>query len=315
PLARTLRRLDRVVDGGQDGGMQRLVEPRDLAIVAIDREEVLDQVVRADREEVDLPDELRRERDRGRDLDHHADRHRGVEVASLLAQLLLRLLEQLLHLPDLLDARDHREEHPDPTRGGHAEDRAQLHLEEFRHLERDADRAPAEERVLLPREAHVPRILVRADVERPDRERPALHAADDAHVELVLLLLVGELAVREERKLRAVEADPLRAVPVGEDEVRDEADVRVERYAAAVGGLCRDVLDALELAIEGAILAIEPVVLARDVDRRIDVDDPRVAVDDHVVVLVHDVTQLLDADDGRDLERLREDRRVRGDAA
>ncbi len=70
---------------------------------------------------------------------------------------------------------------------------------------------------------------------------------------------------------------------VREVQVGDEPDVGVERQAAAVGRLRREVLQRLQLAVEGAVPAVEPLVLARHVDRGVHVDHPRVPVDDDVV--------------------------------
>ena len=81
--------------------------------------------------------------------------------------------------------------------------------------------------------------------------RPSM-PRDDARVELVLLLLVGELAVGEERELGAVEADALGAVAVRERQVGDEPDVGVEGHAPAVGRLRGQAAQRLELAVEGA---------------------------------------------------------------
>ena len=45
--------LDHPLQEPQHGGMGRLVEVGDVLVVAVDRERVLDEVVGADREEVD----------------------------------------------------------------------------------------------------------------------------------------------------------------------------------------------------------------------------------------------------------------------
>ena len=104
-------------------------------------------------------------------------------------------------------------------------------------------------------------------------------------------------------------------MPVGEHEIGEQPDVGVHRDPAAVGRLRGHVLEALELAVEGAVLAVDPLVLARHVGGRIHVHDPRVAVDDQLVALVHGLGQMLDADHGGDLERLGENRGMRRDAA
>src|SRR6185369_17466070 len=133
---------------------------------------------------------------------------------------------------DLVRARNHREEDADTAERAGAQDRAELRLEDVRQLERDADRAPAEEGVLLAREVQVARILVGPDVERADGDRLAVELAHEAGIYLVLLLLVGEVAIREERELGAIEPDPVRAVTRDERQIGDQPDVRVEVHAA-----------------------------------------------------------------------------------
>ena len=57
----------------EDGRMQRIVEIGQLIVVAVDRERVLDQIVGADRDEVELADHAR-QRDRGSGhFDHRAE--------------------------------------------------------------------------------------------------------------------------------------------------------------------------------------------------------------------------------------------------
>ena len=55
--------------------MQRLVQIRDMLVVAVDRQRVLDQVVGPDREEIDFGCEFIRQDGGRRDLDHHAHGH------------------------------------------------------------------------------------------------------------------------------------------------------------------------------------------------------------------------------------------------
>ena len=95
-----------------------------------------------------------------------------------------------------------------------------------------------------------------------------------------------------------------------EHQVGEQTDVRVHRHPSAVERLGRQGLDALELAVEGAVLARDAVVLARHVGGGVDVDDARVAVDDQLIALVYGLDQVLDADDGRDFEGFGENRGV-----
>jgi hypothetical protein len=107
-----------------------------------------------------------------------------------------------------------------------AQDRAQLLLKDALDVQRDADRAPAEERILLALAANVGRVLVGTDVERADRDRALSHALHHGAVEHDLFVLARKVAVREKRKLGAEQADAFGAVHVGKVEIREQPDVR-----------------------------------------------------------------------------------------
>ncbi len=305
----------RARDRAQDRGMKRLVERSDFSVVAIDGQKILGQVVGAEAQEVDLARELLGLRRRRGHLDHDAERHVLVEAGAFSPELAPRLLEELLRPPDFLHARDHRQEHAHAAVGAGAENRPELHLEEIRQLERDADRAPAEKGVLFLGESQIVRILVGAEVERAERHPLRTERVDHATVEAKLFFLVGEVSIGEERKLRAIEADPLGPVAMSERQVAHQPDVRFEGDAMTVERLGGQIVQRLELAIEGAVLAVEPFVLRGDVARRTHVDGPRVSVDDQRIALVDGLEQRVDSDHGGDLEGFREDRRVRGRAA
>ena len=102
---------------------------------------------------------------------------------------------------------------------------------------------------------------------------------------------------------------------IGELQIAEQADIGVEVQPVPIARNRRLIADRLELEVERAILLVEPGVLARHIDARVHVHDAGVAVDDDVVALVQHLGDVPDADDGRDLERLGENRRVRRHAA
>ncbi len=131
--------------------MRRLVEMRDVLVQAVDGDRVLDEVVGADGEEVDLlRDEIGGECGAG-NLDHRADFHLLVERLALGAQLGAALLEHDIRAAHFVDARDHRVHHADIADGAGAEDGAELRLEDIGPLEAEPDGAPAEEGIESPR--------------------------------------------------------------------------------------------------------------------------------------------------------------------
>src|SRR5712692_3506423 len=179
---------------------------RNSWIVAVGRQQVLDKVVGADREEIHLRDEPRRERHRRWHLDHNPDRDIGVMLEAFLVQLGLRLGQKFARPAQRLEARYHREHDAGVMARGGAQDRAELDFEDTRHLERNPDRAPSEEWVFLARYAQVGRIFVRADVQ---------HAV----IKRELLLFVRKILVGKKRKLRAQQPHAFGTVAQGEFDI------------------------------------------------------------------------------------------------
>ena len=91
----------------QHGRMQRVVQVRHRFVGAVDGQRVLDQVVGADRQEVEVLQEGAQRQRRRRDLDHRAQLHRPVGDAAVV-QLGAREVEQRQRLADLAGMRQHR---------------------------------------------------------------------------------------------------------------------------------------------------------------------------------------------------------------
>src|SRR5262249_11647386 len=133
-----------------------------------------------------------------------------------------------------LEARYHREQHPNVVARSRPEDRPQLNLEESRHLERDADRTPPQKWIFFARNPQVGRILVGADIQRAYRDWPPPHRLEHLRVQLVLLVIVGKVFIGQKRKLRAQQADSLRAVAQRQMDVGNQRDVRQQHHLVAV---------------------------------------------------------------------------------
>ena len=239
----------------------------------------------------------------------------GIVVEAFVVEFGLRLGEQFLGAAQFLEARDHREHDAHVEARGGAQDGAQLNLEQPRHFERDANRAPSEERILLARHPHVGRILVGADVEGANRHRALAERLQHPVVERDLLVLVGEILVGEERELRAQQPDALGAVLQRERDIVVERDVGIQPHAMAVAGRRRLVRILHQLALEIFVTLGQRGVVFFDVGTRVDVDDAGVSVEHQRVVLDHRFHQMLDAHHGGNFERAREDRGMRGHAA
>src|SRR5579864_3578619 len=245
--------------------MQRLIQMRNSWIVAVSRQQVLDKIICADREEIHLRDEPRRERYSRWHLDHNPDRDIWVMFEAFLVQLGLRLRQEFARPAQLLEARDHREHDPDVMTGGGAQNRAQLNFEDTRHLERNPDRAPSEEWVFLARYAQVWRIFVCADIKRADRNRAIPHRVQHAVVKRELLLLVREILVGEKRKLGAQQPHAFGAVAQGKLDIRKQRDICKHLHAMTVARRGRLALPHHQLTFEGVVALDQRHVFTLDV--------------------------------------------------
>ncbi len=89
-------------------GCRRLVEVGYLLVRPIDGQRVLDQIVRADRQEVHLGGELTGDQNRGRRLDHAAEFDIRSVVDSFGVELRTHLRTEAAQRPDLVHRRHHR---------------------------------------------------------------------------------------------------------------------------------------------------------------------------------------------------------------
>ena len=144
---------------------------------------------------------------RRRHLDHHAE-WRVVAQAMPARRERLDLLVEKRRRSRSSSARHahHRQHDLERPRGGSAGEGPQLHAEDLRPGERQADAAQAEEGVrLLGREA-LDR-LVAAGVERSNGHRPALRPIDDRCIGAKLRLLVRQPGFGMEQELGAHQPD------------------------------------------------------------------------------------------------------------
>ena len=109
--------------------MERLVQVADVLVRPIDGQRVLNEIVRADGEEIRLGGQNVRDNRGGRHLDHDSDRNIGIVRDSLGIQLRAQLAHERLHLPQLLHAGDDREHDLDLAERRGAKQRAQLRAE------------------------------------------------------------------------------------------------------------------------------------------------------------------------------------------
>ena len=240
-----------------------------------------------------------------------------IERNALLAQRLLRLRDHRERLVDLADGDEHRNQDLDLAVMRRAQDRPELGEEEPRLGQAEAHRAQAERGIRRDaRESFEPRgLLVRAEIERADRHRLALHALGDAAKRLELLVLGRQPLAIEEQELRAEEADAGGAVVERLREVARKLDVRLQLDLDAVDRRRRLGDEPSQpRALERELALLQPILGEH---RLVGVDDDDVvrAVDDQELVLADQLPRVVRGDDRRHGEAPRDDRRVRGRAA
>ena len=134
-------------------------------------------------------------------------------------------------------------------------------------------------------------------------------------INLVLVLLAGQAVAVDEQKFRAEQPDALRAVGDDGFDVILVFDVRGEVDGFAVerdGGLA---LDFAEFFVERRLDFRQLAVFKQRLVGRIDDDGAVVAVEQRVIAALQFLADVLQADDGGNVQRPRHDGRVRGLAA
>ena len=116
-----------------------------------------------------------------------------------------------------------------------ADDGAQLLGEQFGLFEAEADAAAAEERVGFGAAGQVWKVLVAADVERPDGEPAAIEGVGDGQVAGELFVLAGRVAPVEEEELGAQQPDAVGTVADRRADVVGRGDVGGDLDADTVG--------------------------------------------------------------------------------
>ena len=159
----------------------------DPAVAAVDREQELEQVVRADRQEVDARQQLVELVEQGGDFHHRADVDALGQAVSVLAQIRQLALDHGLRLIELVDDADHREHDLQRSAARGAQQRADLAAQQPRPVEAEPDRTPAERGIFLGDRVHVGQGLVAADVEGAKRHRLVAGGVQHRAIERELL--------------------------------------------------------------------------------------------------------------------------------
>ena len=293
-----MRVLGHKADQAQHSRVMWVIEAAQIVVLAVAGQRVLGQIVGADAEEIDLLRQTVAVDGGGGRLDHDADLDLLAVGDALLLQFALDLLAELLGLAHLPDGGDHREHDAQLAKGGGAEERAQLGLEDLGPGQADAQSAHTHGGVILLRQIKVADLLVSADVQRADNDLLAVHVGQDLLVGLKLLILGRIIAGVQIEELGAEQADAAAVIDLHGVDILGRADVAVDADGLAVLRHIGLPLQRFQQALEAQLLialfhqAVAGVVIG--------VDDKRTgaAVRNSGAALILGLERIAHADDG-----------------
>jgi len=297
--------------------MQRVIKIVHGVVHAVNRERVLDEVVGADGEEVEIGREQVGRHCRRRHLDHAADGDFRIELLAGAPELGLGFVHQREHAKQLLVAREHRDHQAHPPVGRGAQDGAQLRAKQRGVVQAQPHRAQAERRIHGDRAtlAAAVHLLVGAEVERADGDRFPGQGAHHLHIGTELFLLGRWARAVHEQEFGTVQAD---ALGTGLDRglgVRRQLDVGEQRHCVAVARDRRTRAQAVERAPFARDRFLAATIFGHDALVRPDDEHAALAVDDQFLARAHVARGVVHRDDRRNAETAGENRRMRNRAA
>ena len=162
--------------------MQRFVQIGHMLVAAIDGQAVLDEIVGADGEKIDLLGQQIGDQSGRRSLNHDADRHLGIEGISLRLQLGCGLLQIAAAGTDFRHPGNQGEHDAHAAEGAGPQDRPQLDLQQPHLLQGKADAAQPHGRIGLIGQVDLRNELVATDIQGTDGDRMRRHLFHDLPV-------------------------------------------------------------------------------------------------------------------------------------
>ena len=306
-----LGRFGDVFEQAQYGRMDGVVQVGHVSVAAVDGHGVLDEVVGADAEEIDLfGDGVGHDGCRGH-FDHDAHGDALLVGQSVVFQRLGGFGDQPFGFDDLLDMGDEGQQDAYLSVVGGAQDRAQLGAEHLGFLQAVADGAQAQYRVLF-KFGNVGHGFVAVDVQGADGDRLVGDHLDHIFVVFEEFVFAGEVFTRQVLELGAIEADAI-ATPVAHgDYLFGQFDVAHDGEFQPVYCFGRQVAAA---GVEGPALferGFADLGLSQGLFAGVDHHDAGVAVDHDDIVVLDDPGGALQAEHGRDLQAAGDDAGVGG---
>ena len=290
--------VDDIAHRTQHRGVIRRIQIGHARVVAIHREQILGQVIGADADEVGTLRQVGNLDDGGRHLDHDADaRQRDLELLLLL-QFMHGAMNQRNGIVDFAHGGDHGQQNLQVVQaGGSFQHGAHLHHENFRMVQRDADTAPAQRRVVfLDRE--VRQILVAADVQRTHGHRLGGEGFELLAVDLALFFLAWKALAQHERNFRAVQADALGTAILGASNIGHETGVHAQRHGMAVGRDGFAHLVGIQPGHQLLLFADDVLVALAQHARGLHKDTAEIGIENHLGVVERGHRNVADANHG-----------------
>ena len=278
----------------------------------VDGQGVLDQVVGADGEKIEVLEEQAHGQRCRWHFDHGAEAY-GAMHGRPVIELFPGTGQQGLDLLDFARMCQHGYEQVDLAMRRRPQDGAQLGEKHGRFGQAPAYGPQTQRRVEVIVAPAVVQRLVGPHIHRADGDRQTVHAFHRRPVGLVLFFFVGQFPVTaHEQELGAEQAHPDGTHRKRRHGVGRLLDVGQEFHALAVQRHGRGVLDARQPFAFDLALALLVTVFGQHHGRRIDDDDTRIAVDDHPVVLLHQLAGVARAHHRRNVHAAGHDGGVAG---
>ena len=192
-----VRLINDAFEQAQHPGMKGLVEVGDFLVVPIDRDRVLDQVIRPDRNEINMSDDQVRYQRGGRNFDHRSHLKVGIEAHSLFLQLSFGDFKEPKRLFQLSNPADHRKHDVRFSERGSTKNRPHLRQEYILVLQAKTNRSETENRVFF-HQVEAADDLVPSEVKGSNRNASRSDPLKHFLVDPELLLFAG----RAERSMK-----------------------------------------------------------------------------------------------------------------
>src|SRR5438128_2757092 len=286
---------------------------RNAFVHAIDRDGVLNQVVRADAEEINLAREGVGRNRRARNFDHRADFHLAT---FFLANFVPAFVQDRFGVAQFLQTGNHREHDLHVADRTRAQDGAQLSFEDVDVLQTKTNGAPTEEWIQLVADIDgADSKFVAAKVERANDERVWLHPFGHSSISLVLFLFARQGVAIHEKKLSPIKSNAFGTVFGDGLDVTRQLDVGRKNNVTAVTRGRWDLTKLSQLFRDLIFSNLDLAVVRKCFRRWIDNQHTGVTIEQHVLAGLEFLGRVVQTDDRRNVERTRDDRSVRSAAA